>query len=89
MDFQQLPVDDVEVVEEPLIGESNLALRRDRLGDVVVRVEECSPVVANPREQRSSAGHTGPISMSQASRLVDRVDFAERFQSRIALPLVW
>jgi hypothetical protein len=49
-DLPELLVDDVEVVEEPLLGERDLALRPDCLDDAVIGVEKCAPVVADPRK---------------------------------------
>lgn len=54
-DLPELLVGDVEVVDEPLLGECNLPLRPDRLDDAVVRVEKYAPVVAGPTKQVSSA----------------------------------
>ena len=50
-DLPELLVDDVEVVEEPLLGERDLALRADRLDDVVIPGEENAPVLADPGKE--------------------------------------
>jgi hypothetical protein len=55
-DPPELLIDDVEVVEEPLLGESDLPLRPDRIDAAVIGVEKTAPVVADPRKKIPSSG---------------------------------
>jgi hypothetical protein len=52
----ELLVDDVEVVEEPLLGERDLALRPDSLNDAVVCGQKDAPVVADSGKKISPSG---------------------------------
>jgi hypothetical protein len=55
-DSPELLVHDVEVVEEPLRGGRDFALRQDGRGDVPVRRQENTRVVANPGKEIPSFG---------------------------------
>ena len=50
-DLADLFVHDVEVVEEPLFGQRDLALRADRRDDVVVSSQQHAPVLAHPGQE--------------------------------------
>ena len=54
-DLPQLLVDDVEVVEEPVLGERDLTLRPDRRDDAVICAENYAPVVVDPRKKITSS----------------------------------
>jgi hypothetical protein len=55
-DPPELLVDDMKIVEEPLLGEGDLPLRRDRLDAAVVCVEKHAPVVAHRRKKIPPSG---------------------------------
>jgi hypothetical protein len=55
-DLPDLPVHDVKVVEEPLLGLRNLTLLSNRLDDVPVPCEEHLPVFADTGEESPSFG---------------------------------
>jgi hypothetical protein len=55
----------VKVVEKPLRGGRDLALRQDSLGDVPVPGQEDTRVVANPGEEIPSSGGLFSAAMSR------------------------
>ena len=55
-DLSELLVHDVEVVEEPFLGERDLTLLLDRLDDIVVRRQKYAPVLADPGKKTPSLG---------------------------------
>ena len=84
-DLSELLVHDVEVVEEPLLGERDLALRPDRRDDVVIPGQEYAPVLADPGKKITSlASLAGLPGRGQALRvLLEPLDAEELGADRL------